>query len=65
MHAKVQRGDGGLVGKGEIGGLLKRFMDLENAEIKEMRRRAKVLQQIYHTSMENCGSSYVNIDALI
>ncbi|XP_031099617.1 UDP-glycosyltransferase 87A2-like [Ipomoea triloba] len=65
IGVKVQRGDGGLVGRGEIGELLKRFMDLENAEMKEMRRRAKVVQQICHTSMEKSGSSYVNIDAFI
>ncbi|XP_019178521.1 PREDICTED: UDP-glycosyltransferase 87A2-like [Ipomoea nil] len=66
MGVKVKRGDnGGLVGRGEIGGLLKRFMDLENAEMKEMRRRAKMVQQICHTSMEKGGSSYVNIDAFI
>lgn len=62
---KVQRGDGGLVRREEICGLLKRFMDLENAEMKEMRRRAKLLQEICQNSMEKGGSSYVNIDAFI
>ncbi|KAB2616622.1 UDP-glycosyltransferase 87A1-like [Pyrus ussuriensis x Pyrus communis] len=37
-----------LVTKEEFAGLMKKFMDLEDAEGKEMRRRARELKQLCH-----------------
>ncbi|XP_048425189.1 UDP-glycosyltransferase 87A1 isoform X2 [Pyrus x bretschneideri] len=54
-----------LVTKEEIAGLMKKFMDLEDDEGKEMRRRARELKQLCHDAIAEGGSSHANIKAFI
>ncbi|KAM1602225.1 hypothetical protein ACFX1Z_028960 [Malus domestica] len=54
-----------LVTKEEIAGLMKKFMDLEDDEGKEMRRRARELKQLCHDAIAEGGSSHTNIKAFI
>ncbi|CAH9075302.1 unnamed protein product [Cuscuta epithymum] len=65
IGVKVQKGDGSLVMRDEICGLLRRFMDLEDDDMKEMRRRAKMVQETCQNSVKKGGSSDLNIDAFI
>ncbi|PRQ34643.1 putative indole-3-acetate beta-glucosyltransferase [Rosa chinensis] len=64
---RVKKGSGeeGLVSREEIGGLVKIFMDLENEEGKEMRRRARELSEIYKQAIRKGGSSYNSVEAFI
>lgn len=70
MGVKVRRrvgeeDDGGLVTREEISELVRRFMDLEDEEMKEMRGKAKMIQETCRNAMEEGGSSHLNVDALI
>jgi hypothetical protein len=49
----------------EITALVQRFMDTENSEGKDMRRRAKMLQQLCGQAIAKDGSSDKNLDAFI
>nr|WIW42807.1 UDP-glycosyltransferase [Nicotiana tabacum] len=49
----------------EISSLLKWFMDSENDEVTETRRRAKEIQKICQCSTAKGGSSEINIDAFV
>nr|XP_048323973.1 UDP-glycosyltransferase 87A1-like isoform X2 [Ziziphus jujuba var. spinosa] len=49
----------------EIADLVKRFMDLESDEGKEMRRKVRQLQKISHGAIAEGGSSETNINAFI
>ncbi|XP_055960655.1 UDP-glycosyltransferase 87A1-like [Mercurialis annua] len=51
-----------LIGKEKIAEIVKKFMDLEKDEGKEMRKRAKELQQICQSAVSKGGSSKINID---
>ncbi|CAL5353203.1 unnamed protein product [Camellia sinensis] len=65
---KVRRGMGAdehLVTREEIAELIQRFMDLESVEGKEMRRRAKELQEICKNATSKGGSVETNIDAFV
>lgn len=54
-----------LVTREEIAGLVNKFMDLEDDEGKEMRRRASELQEIWKGAIAEGGSSKININAFI
>ncbi|XP_068337439.1 UDP-glycosyltransferase 87A1-like [Pyrus communis] len=54
-----------LVTTEEIAGLAQKFMDLEDDEGREMRRRARELKQICHGAIEEGGSSQTNINAFV
>ncbi|KAM0995877.1 hypothetical protein ACFX2C_005951 [Malus domestica] len=54
-----------LVTSEEIAGLAQKFMDLEDDEGREMRRRARELKQICHDAIEEGGSSQTNINAFV
>uniref|UniRef100_A0A5B6YS72 Putative UDP-glycosyltransferase 87A1-like n=1 Tax=Davidia involucrata TaxID=16924 RepID=A0A5B6YS72_DAVIN len=58
-------GMGGLVSREEIAELVQRFMDSENAEKKEMRRRARELKEISRQAIAKGGSSETNLDAFV
>uniref|UniRef100_A0A1J3HPS1 UDP-glycosyltransferase 87A1 n=1 Tax=Noccaea caerulescens TaxID=107243 RepID=A0A1J3HPS1_NOCCA len=54
-----------LIKKDEVMELVKKFMDGESKEGKEIRRRACDLSKICRRAVEENGSSYVNIDAFL
>ncbi|KAL6204351.1 hypothetical protein ACLB2K_021619 [Fragaria x ananassa] len=54
-----------LVTREEIAELVQRFMDVESNEGKEMRKRAKRLQETCHGAIAKGGSSDSNLDAFI
>ncbi|PQM41084.1 hypothetical protein Pyn_02026 [Prunus yedoensis var. nudiflora] len=54
-----------LVTREEIAGLVKKFMDLEDEQGKEMRRRARELKKICRGAIAEGGSSDTNINAFI
>ncbi|KAK9940875.1 hypothetical protein M0R45_017515 [Rubus argutus] len=54
-----------LVTREEVAGLVKKFMDLEDDQGKEMRRRARELQQIWQGAIAEGGSSKTNINAFV
>ncbi|ONH99770.1 hypothetical protein PRUPE_6G049600 [Prunus persica] len=54
-----------LVTREEIAELVQRIMDLESKEGKEMRKRAKQLQETCHRAIAKGGSSDKNLDAFI
>ncbi|XP_062013498.1 UDP-glycosyltransferase 87A1-like [Rosa rugosa] len=60
---KVRGGD--LVTREEIAELVQRFMDVESNEGKEMRKRAKQLQETCQGAIAKGGSSDSNLDAFI
>ncbi|XP_058211865.1 UDP-glycosyltransferase 87A1-like [Rhododendron vialii] len=65
---KVRQGMGEeehLVTREEIAGLVQRFMDLESDEGKEMRRRAKELEEICRRAISKEGSTETAINAFI
>uniref|UniRef100_A0A1J3JZ60 UDP-glycosyltransferase 87A2 n=1 Tax=Noccaea caerulescens TaxID=107243 RepID=A0A1J3JZ60_NOCCA len=54
-----------VIARDEIEGVVKRFMDRESEEGKEMRRRACDLSEISRGAVEERGSSNANIDAFM
>ncbi|KAF7816165.1 UDP-glycosyltransferase 87A1-like isoform X1 [Senna tora] len=54
-----------LVGKDEICGVLKKFMDLDSVEGRDVRKRAREVQQICVEAIANGGSCEVNINAFV
>jgi UDP:flavonoid glycosyltransferase YjiC (YdhE family) len=54
-----------LIKRDEIAGLVKRFMDSESDEVKEMRRRAREISEICRRAIRKGGSSDTSIDAFI
>ncbi|XP_058204227.1 UDP-glycosyltransferase 87A1-like isoform X2 [Rhododendron vialii] len=65
---KVRRGMGDeerLVTREEIASILRRFMDLESDEGKEMRRKAKELEEISRRAVSEGGSAETAIDSFI
>lgn len=63
---KVKRVDEvNLVTREEIEGLVRRFMDLESEEGKEMRRRAEEIKEICRQATGKGGSAEIDIDAFI
>ncbi|XP_058205366.1 UDP-glycosyltransferase 87A2-like [Rhododendron vialii] len=50
-----------VIGREEIAETVKRFMDLDGKESKEMRRRAKELQEICHRAIDTSGSTEANV----
>ncbi|KAF7849593.1 hypothetical protein BT93_L0573 [Corymbia citriodora subsp. variegata] len=53
------------VGKDDITGLVRKFMDPGDGESKELRRRAKQLQELCHHAIGPDGSSETNVGAFI
>ena len=64
-RVKKEVGWQNLVTREEIGGLVKKFMDSENVEVKEMRKRAKELQKICRGAIAKGGSTDTNLDAFL
>ncbi|XAR60779.1 hypothetical protein NMG60_11034278 [Bertholletia excelsa] len=65
---KVKKGMGSvevLVRREEIAGLVRRFMDLESDEGKEMRRRAREISEMFKQAISKGGSVDTNIDAFL
>ncbi|XP_068338403.1 UDP-glycosyltransferase 87A1-like [Pyrus communis] len=65
---KVKKGTGQeeiLVTREEIKGIVKRFMDLESEEGKNLRRQAREIRDICRQAVQKGGSSYFNIEAFI
>ncbi|KAJ7964251.1 UDP-glycosyltransferase [Quillaja saponaria] len=62
---RVEMGNEVVVTKEEIRKLLKRFMDFESVEGKEVRERTKGLEDICHRAIAKGGTSDVNLDAFI
>ncbi|KAL0459910.1 UNVERIFIED_CONTAM: UDP-glycosyltransferase 87A1 [Sesamum latifolium] len=56
---------GDLVRSGEISEMMRRFMDLESIERKEMRRRARELQVVAGGAILDGGSSKMNLDSFL
>ena len=61
---KVKK-DVGVVTRGEISELVKRFMDNKSDEMIAMRQRAKELQKSSRRAIAKGGSSDANLDAFI
>ncbi|XP_050367454.1 UDP-glycosyltransferase 87A1-like [Argentina anserina] len=62
---KDKVGGGDLVAREEIAELVHWFMDVESNEGREMRKRAKQLQETCHGAIAKGGSSDSNLDAFI
>lgn len=54
-----------LVGREEIAGIARRFMDLESEEGKEMRSKARELRDTYRQAIRKGGSTYANLEAFV
>ncbi|PIN26197.1 UDP-glucuronosyl and UDP-glucosyl transferase [Handroanthus impetiginosus] len=63
--AKRGVGAGNLLRSGEIAKLVKKFMDLENAERKEITTRAKELQKATRQAISDGGSSIMNLNSFL
>ena len=64
-RVKQDVGVNNLVTRGEISGLVQKFMDLECDEMKEIRTRASEVQQICKRANAKGGSSETSINAFI
>ncbi|KAK2982742.1 hypothetical protein RJ640_025158 [Escallonia rubra] len=65
LRVKREEGVESLVTRDEIAKLVRRFMDLENEEGKELRRRAKNIKEICRRAVAEGGSSQTDIDGFI
>ncbi|KAM0948723.1 putative trans-zeatin O-beta-D-glucosyltransferase [Dioscorea sansibarensis] len=65
LNVKEEIGDGCLVGGKAIGKVVKRLMDVEGMESKEMREKAVELSEVVHRAVEEGGSSYCSISAFV
>lgn len=54
-----------LVKREEVAGIVKKFMDLNSNEGRDMRERVRQLQRIIQVAVENGGSSESNINAFL
>ncbi|XP_021810511.1 UDP-glycosyltransferase 87A1-like [Prunus avium] len=54
-----------LVGREEIAGIVRRFMDLGSEEGKEMRSKARELRDICRQAIRKGGSTYANIEEFV
>ncbi|KAL2470671.1 UDP-glycosyltransferase 87A2 [Abeliophyllum distichum] len=64
-NVKRETRGGDLLRREEIANLIKRFMDLESTERKEMSRRAQELQEISGRAIAEGGSSKMNLDSFL
>ncbi|KAJ6409363.1 hypothetical protein OIU84_008956 [Salix udensis] len=64
-RVKREAGSEKLVTRDEIAKLVKSFMDAENSEVKEMRKKAKELQETCNAAIAKGGSSDTNLDSFI
>ncbi|CAB4282123.1 unnamed protein product [Prunus armeniaca] len=64
-RVKTEVQDEKLMTREEIAELVKRFMDLENSDGKEMRKRAKERSDLCHQAIAKGGSSDTNLDNFI
>ncbi|VVA16497.1 PREDICTED: UDP-glycosyltransferase [Prunus dulcis] len=64
-RVKTEVQDEKLMTREEIAELVKRFMDLENSDGKEMRKRAKESSDLCHQAIAKGGSSDTNLDNFI
>ncbi|XP_022730826.1 UDP-glycosyltransferase 87A1-like [Durio zibethinus] len=62
---KKQFPEENLVARGEISWFVEKFMDLKSAEVKEMRERAKELQEKCQHAIDRNGSSDTSITSFI
>lgn len=65
LDAKKNLAEGEVLRSGEIAKLVKKFMDLESVERREMTRRAKALQKATREAISDGGSSTNNLAALV
>ncbi|VVA16501.1 PREDICTED: UDP-glycosyltransferase [Prunus dulcis] len=54
-----------LVGREEITGIVRRFMDLESEEGNEMRSKARELRDIYRQAIRKGGSTHADLEAFV
>lgn len=54
-----------LITRDEIASLIKRFMDLDSDEGRDMRKRAREIQQVCHRAIANGGSSHTDMNAFL
>ncbi|GAU31028.1 hypothetical protein TSUD_214640 [Trifolium subterraneum] len=54
-----------LIRRDEIARLIRRFMDLDDDEVKEMRKRARELQQVCQSAIASGGSSENNMEEFL
>ncbi|KAJ6671024.1 GLYCOSYLTRANSFERASE [Salix viminalis] len=64
-RVKREAGSEKLVTRDEIAKLVKSFMDAKNSEVKEMRKKAKELQETCNAAIAKGGSSDTNLDSFI
>lgn len=64
-RVKTEVQDEKLMTREEIAELVKRFMDLENSDGKEMRKRAKERSDLCHQGIAKGGSSDTNLDNFV
>ncbi|GAV58680.1 UDPGT domain-containing protein [Cephalotus follicularis] len=58
-------GEENLVTREEIADIVRRFMDFENEDVKDMRRRVRDLREICLAAIQKGGSSDTDLDAFI
>ncbi|CAI9107058.1 OLC1v1006333C1 [Oldenlandia corymbosa var. corymbosa] len=63
MGQRLKKSDGSFVSREEISGVLRKFMDLDWDEGKEMRRRAQEVKEICRRAIAEGGSSQLQIEA--
>ena len=64
-RVKRELGSENLVTREEFAKLVKSLMDAENSEVKEIRKRAKELQETCSAAIAKGGSSDTNLDSFI
>ncbi|KAI4305397.1 hypothetical protein L6164_028767 [Bauhinia variegata] len=64
-RVKRELGMDTLVRREDIAVLLHKFMDLDSDSVREMRKRARELQQVYQLALAIGGSSETNINAFV
>ncbi|KAL2317437.1 hypothetical protein Fmac_031313 [Flemingia macrophylla] len=64
-RVKTEIEQGILIKRDEIASLLKKFMDLDSDEVRDMRERVKQLQQLCQNSIACGGSSETNLNVFL
>nr|KYP72915.1 Cytokinin-O-glucosyltransferase 2 [Cajanus cajan] len=64
-RVQTENAQGTLIKRDEIGILLKKFMDLDIDEARDMRKRARELQQLCQNAIACGGSSETNVKAFL
>lgn len=64
-RVKTEVKEGILITRGEIAKLVRKFMDLDSDEVKDMRKRARELQKVCQRAIASDGSSETNMQAFL